>query len=48
MFHHYMQRGHALSSLMQLSEADRAFYMASMELEIETINKTFGGGDNNG
>lgn len=35
MFHHYMQRGHALSRLMSLSQSERLFYFASMTVELE-------------
>jgi hypothetical protein len=36
MFHHFLQRGHALSSLINLTETEKLFYIASMELEFET------------
>jgi len=35
MFHYYLQRGHALSSLLALSEQEILFYLASMDLELE-------------
>lgn len=35
MFHYYLQRGHALSTLLALNRQEQLFYMASMLLEIE-------------
>lgn len=35
MYHHYLQCGHALSDLLKLSEAEKLFYKASMDLEYE-------------
>ena len=40
---HYLNRGHSLSSLLELSDSEKLIYTMSMNLEIETINKMNGG-----
>jgi len=42
MYHHYLQRGHALTLLLNLSEQQQLFYLASMAVEIE---RNSSGGD---
>ena len=39
MYHWFLQRGIPLKDLLSLSHAERIFYMASMELEVERAQK---------
>jgi hypothetical protein len=40
--HHYIQRGHSLKELLELSHADKAFMMESMVLFYEEESKRWG------
>ncbi len=42
MLHYYLEKGHSLKSLLNLSYTERLFYMASMELTGEEMEKANG------
>lgn len=41
MFAYYIERGHSLKELMNLSELEKLFYFANMEASIESQKETF-------
>ncbi len=38
MIAHYLNRGHSLEELLQLSTLEQAFFLAAWELEVEALN----------
>jgi hypothetical protein len=38
MIHHYIQRGHKINDLLELSNVEKMFFIASMNLDIEERN----------
>ena len=45
MYAYYLQRGHSLDKLLNLSFVEKLFYKNAMELEQEKILKMLGGGE---
>ena len=45
MYAYYLQRGHSLDELLQLSFAEKLFYRNAMEVEQEKIVTMLGGGE---
>lgn len=41
MIHYYLQKGITHDKIASLNIIEKAFYMASMELEIERLNKMY-------
>lgn len=46
MYAYYLQKGHSLKELLQLSFAEKLFYRNAMEVEQEKIKIMLGGGEN--
>lgn len=42
MVHYYLEKGHNIRELLSLSWAEKMFYMASMELTGEEMEKAYG------
>ena len=42
MLHYYLEKGHTLKSLLNLSFTEKLFYIASMELTGEEMNEAYG------
>ena len=45
MYAYYLQRGHSLDKLLNLSFAEKLFYKNAMELEQERMLNMLGGGE---
>lgn len=43
MYAYYLQRGHSLERLLQLSFTEKLFYRNAMELEVERMSAMIGG-----
>lgn len=46
MYAYYLQKGHSLKELLQLSFAEKLFYKNAMEVEQEQLRILLGGGEN--
>lgn len=43
MFRYYIRKGHTISSLLELTATEKAFYIACFELDIEDIERSMNG-----
>lgn len=42
MLHYYLEKGHSLKSLLNLSYTEKIFYIASMEVTGEEMKEVYG------